>query len=136
MSQLGDVAWAVARITFGASLALLHGYGKLFGGKVVGLTRTVEGLGFPFPAFFAWAASLAEFVGGLLVAVGLLTRPAAGACAFTMLVALYNHRNDPPARMELALLYFTMMLLIVFTGGGRYSLDRFVRVRSPFGRST
>ena len=39
------------------------------------------------PTFFGWAAILSEFVGGILLAVGLLTRPAA-AFSFATLAAL------------------------------------------------
>src|SRR5687767_5362288 len=100
-----QAAWALVRFTCGALLAGLHGYGKVFGGGVDRLAVGVAGLGFPAPLFFAWCASLAEFVGGALVAVGLLTRPAAAMAGFTMLVALYAHRNDPFMKMELALLF-------------------------------
>jgi len=47
----------------------------------------VANLGFPAPALFAWAAALAEFLGGLLVFLGLGTRVAAAFAAFTMVVA-------------------------------------------------
>ena len=83
-SPLSEVTWALTRFVFGVSLALFHGYGKIFEGKVQGLTNTVAGMGFPAPSFFAWAASIAEFFGGILVALGFLTRPAAAMCAATV----------------------------------------------------
>lgn len=134
-APLSELGWGLVRVVFGGSLAFFHGYAKVFGGKVAGLAGTVADLGLPFPHFFAWAASLSEFAGGLLVAVGLATRPAAAFCATTMLVALYRHRADPIDRMELALLYFSVMLLAVLHGGGRFALDRFIstRVRSKSG---
>jgi putative oxidoreductase len=117
-----DLAWALVRVVFGLSLAVFHGWGKVSGGvdKLVG---TVEKLGFPYPEVFAWCAALAEFGGGLLVALGLLTRPAAAAAAFTMMVALYNHRVDPFAKSEMALLYLSVMLAAVLLGSGRYGVD-------------
>jgi putative oxidoreductase len=133
-SPLSEATWAFSRFVFGVSLALFHGYGKVFEGKVEGLTNTVAGLGFPVPSFFAWAASIAEFFGGILVALGFLTRPAAAMCATTMAVALYRHRLDPPAKMEMAALYLAMMLLIVVVGGGRFSLDRVLKLRNPLQR--
>ena len=62
-------------------------------------------------------------IGDILVAVGLLTRPAAALAAFTMAVALYRHRVDPFAKSELALLYFVVLVAIVVRGPGRYSID-------------
>jgi putative oxidoreductase len=118
-----ELAWAAVRVTFGASLALFHGYGKVFGGKMPEFTKSVAALGFPMPAFFAWSAGLAELVGGALVAVGLFARPAAAFAAFTMVVALYRHRVDPLAKAELAILYLVVMLACVARGAGDYSLD-------------
>ena len=117
-----DRVWALVRVTFGLSLAGFHGFGKVTG-DLTKFTAAVADLGFPYPAHFAWAATLAEFAGGLLVAVGLFTRPATALAAFTMMVALYNHRLDPLAKAELALLYAVVMIAAVFVGGGRYSID-------------
>lgn len=120
--QRHDLAWALVRVTFGLSLAVFHGWGKVSGGvgKLVGAVRA---MGFPYPEVFAWCAALAEFGGGLLVAVGLATRPAAAAAAFTMAVALWHHRADPVAKWELATLYLAVMLAAVILGSGQYGLD-------------
>jgi putative oxidoreductase len=122
-----DLAWALVRVTTGLSLAGFHGWGKVNGG-VDKLVATVARLGFPHPEVFAWCASLAEFAGGLLVAVGLFTRPAAAAAAFTMMVALYNHRADPFAKAELALLYFAVMAAATLLGSGRFGVDAMLGV--------
>jgi putative oxidoreductase len=121
--------WTLVRVVFGLTLALGHGLSKVTGD----MSRFAEGvanLGFPFPLFFAWCASLAEFLGGLLVAVGLFTRPAAAFAGFTMLVALFRHRADPFGRMELALLYLTVMVAVVLVGAGPWSLDARLRRRA------
>jgi putative oxidoreductase len=118
-----ELARAAVRVVFGASLALFHGYGKVFGGKMPDFVKSVTALGFPKPTFFAWCAALSELVGGTLVALGLLTRPAAAFAGFTMVVALYRHRVDPFAKSELAILYLVVMIACVVGGGGRYSLD-------------
>lgn len=131
-----ELGWAITRVVFGASLALFHGYAKVFEGGAQKLAGGVAELGLPLPHVFAWAASIAEFFGGLLVALGLLTRPAAAMCAVTMIVALYRHRADPFAYSELALLYLAVMVMALLVGGGRFSLDRFLGLRNPFGRRT
>ena len=46
---LGDVSWALIRVVFGGVIAFNHGYGKVFGGKMAGLTRVVTEMGLPAP---------------------------------------------------------------------------------------
>ena len=110
---LMNLGLLVLRVMAGAGIAR-HGYQKVFEGQVQGLTAA---MGFPMPAVFAWAAALSEFLGGILVALGLLTRPAAFFVFATMSVAAFDrHRADPLALKELALAYWTMALALVLTG--------------------
>lgn len=112
------------RVLMGLGIAT-HGYAKLFGGRMDSFTAGIGALGFPLPIFFAWAAALSEFVGGLLVALGLRTRFAAALVAATMAVAAFVvHRADPFKVRELALAYFTMSVAVILLGPGKYSLDR------------
>lgn len=127
---VGDAALTALRLFAGLSLALAHGLGKTPPSErfVAGVAE----LGFPAPTLFAWSAALAELAGGALVAVGLATRPAAAMAAFTMLVAAFGrHAADPFAKKELALLYLAIMVAFVLMGGGRFSLDAFVRRALP-----
>jgi putative oxidoreductase len=139
-----DVALLVLRLS-GLGLAVFHGWPKLQA-LLVGTSRFSEGLasmGFPMPVAFAWAAALAETVGGVLVFVGFGTRIAAAFCAITMLVAAFtrHHAYDlllgklglmtvtPEAAKvwgspELALVYATAFVALCFAGAGRLSLDR------------
>ncbi len=92
----------------------------------------VAGLGFPAPAFFALLASLAEFAGGILLTLGLLTRPAAFFLAFTLGVAAFLfHGVTPITQLNITQIFFWSYVLFVFTGGGRFALDRFVWRRDP-----
>jgi putative oxidoreductase len=135
-SLRSEWGWALVRFTFGMLMALNHGYGKVFGGKVAGAISSAGKLGFPFPEFFGWAAALSEFAGGLLFAVGLLTRPSAAFVGITMVVAITNHlRNgDPLSRPELAYLYLVVAIAGLLMGGGRFSLDSVLKVRLPLSR--
>ncbi|MFN3596273.1 MAG: DoxX family protein [Rubricoccaceae bacterium] len=127
-STLTDAALLLLRVTFGLALALAHGIGKVPPSeRFVGVTAE---MGFPLPVLFAWAAGLAEFVGGLLLAVGLLTRPAAAFASITMAVAAFvRHAGDAFAERELALLYLAVMVVLALTGAGRYSVDAALRRR-------
>jgi putative oxidoreductase len=83
------------------------------------------------PAFFAGCAILAEFVGGLMLLAGLLSRLAALALAIVMMVAilkvhLHNGLLGGPggAGYEYPLAVLALCILIIFKGGGAMSLDR------------
>lgn len=62
--------------------------------------------------------------GGLLIALGLATRPAAFLVLVTMGVAAFiRHAADPFRVKELALAYWTIAGALILTGGGPWSLD-------------
>lgn len=118
-----EISMTALRVFAGLAMALGHGMGKLPPSD--GLIGGVTAMGFPFPLAFAWLAALSEFAGGLLLAVGLFTRPAALAVTFTMGVAAFMaHAADPFKIKELALLYFFVGLVFVFRGASRFSVDR------------
>ncbi|MBI2190998.1 MAG: DoxX family protein [Planctomycetes bacterium] len=114
------------RVLMGLGMAY-HGSGKVFGGQMDGFIRGVSSMGFPLPGLFAWAAALSEFLGGLLIVMGLATRPAALFVLVTMAVAaLVRHASDPFQVKELALAYAAMAGALVLTGPGPIALDRFL----------
>ena len=143
-----DAALFILRLS-GFGLALAHGWPKIerfLGGESAQFVEGVARLGFPYPTFFAWAATLAELLGGLLIALGLLTRFAAGFAAFTMFVAaFFRHRLAHQAMAffglypvspeqleswgnpERAALYLLVFLALVLLGAGRISLDQLAR---------
>jgi putative oxidoreductase len=119
------------RVLMGAGIAY-HGYQKIAKGSVAGMGKLAGDWGFPVPMFFAWAATLSEFAGGILLVVGLMTRPAATLILVTMVVAIiFVHGSDPiflvnsPERRakELALCYGVMAGALLIAGGGKFSLD-------------
>lgn len=116
------LALALLRVFVGLCMAFSHGLGKIPPNEM--LIGGVQALGFPMPELFAWAAGLAEFAGGVLLALGLLTRPAAAFVVFTMAVAAFGaHAADPFAKKEMALLYLFTALFFVIHGAGRWSID-------------
>jgi putative oxidoreductase len=88
----------------------------------------VEGMGMPAPLLFAWLAAAAEFGGGLLIAIGLLTRPASIFVAVHFLIVVFlAHAGDPFGRRELPLFFFFAAVLFALAGPGRYSVDAMLR---------
>jgi putative oxidoreductase len=115
-----DMGLVILRVYTGLALAFAHGMGKV--PPQPGFVSMVEGMG--MPGFFAWLAALAEFGGGLLLAVGLMTRPVAFVLVIHFaVVVLLAHAGDPFGRRELPLFFFTVALLFLFAGADRYSAD-------------
>ena len=77
----------------------------------------------------ALMAGSAEFFGGLALVLGFLVRPAGAVTAFTMLIAILSVHISKgffldKGGMEYALALFAASLSLVFSGGGRASVDR------------
>jgi putative oxidoreductase len=110
------------RAGFGLTLAFGHGLGKLSNPQK--FLASVTRHGFPLPEVMAPIAMLSEFVGGLLIAIGLATRPAALFVLGTMLGAAFvAHGGDPFSKKESALAYALAAVVVLVAGPGRYSLD-------------
>lgn len=134
MNAIGD--WCTARAPqvlsvlriMTALMFMEHGTMKLFGFPApMGDQPLLSFIGF---------AGLLEVVGGLLVAVGLFTRPAAfilsGEMAVGYFMAHAPHGFWPVLNHgELAVLYCFVFLYLAAAGGGDWSLDRLIhRTRS------
>ena len=108
----------------GAGIAY-HGFNLIFQpGFMTKFIHSVAKLGFYHPEIFAWLAALSQFLGGILVLFGFKTRIAAFFVFVTMSVAVFlAHAHDPFSTKELALAYWTLAGALVFTGGGKFSID-------------
>jgi len=123
LSRLSDAGPLFLRITVGFA-GIYHGHGMLFGG-MRDFTAAVAALG--LPGILAWAAALSEFVGGILLVLGLLTRWSALFFAITMSVAVVKvHWHEGYPKLEYPLLLGVAAVSLVFTGGGWLSFDRLV----------
>lgn len=128
--------WAplVIRITLG-SIFIAHGSQKLFGAfdgaGIKGTTDFVDSLGFKPAALWAWLLALTEFAGGLGLIFGLLTRVAALGIIVIMTVAIVKiHLKQGfflPGGFEYGLALLAMALSLVLSGGGKLSLDWWIR---------
>ncbi len=118
MDRFAPQIWAVFRIVTGL-LFLWHGASKLFG--------------FPAPApdapaFVLYVGGPIELFGGILVMIGLFTRPAAFLCSGMMAAAYWMaHGTEGLFPMlnggEKAALYCFAFLVISAQGAGIWSVD-------------
>lgn len=126
----------VLRIVVGAIFAA-HGAQKVFEFTLPGTIGNFEGMGVPLPEIAAPVVAFVELIGGILLIVGFLTRPVAILLAIDMLVALVLVHL--PAGLwvgdggyEFVAVLGAVALALVFTGAGRFSLDRaLLRGRAP-----
>ncbi len=126
LSAYGPNVLSVLRIMSGL-LFLAHGTQKFLGfpaGEYAG-----SGWGFAHPGAYA---GLIELATGLLIALGLFTRPAAFLASGTMAFAYFlGHASQGfwPVNNggDAAILYCFVFLYLVFAGAGPISLDARVR---------
>jgi len=119
----------ILRVGIGLTMAFSHGWGKLgrLGDDPIKFADPF-GTG---PAVALGLAVFAEFFCALAVVLGVATRAAVIPLIITMLTAaLIIHGDDPFGKKELALMYVTPLLTLLFTGPGRYSVDAFL-ARKP-----
>ena len=105
-------------------IMIYHGYGKVVpDGAMDHYAHYIVSLGMPY--WLGYVSALTEFVGGILLLFGLLTRPVAALITIDMLVALLrvsiHHGFDD---CELPILLIAIAVSLICCGGGAYALDR------------
>ena len=125
--KLQDYGWLFFRVGI-SSLMLIHGYGKLTNfSNIAPHFLNFLNLG---SSFSLALVVLSEFFASLGVLFGFLTRWASFSIVFTMLVAVFiAHGADPFSKKELALVYALAFLFPMLAGGGKYSLDNYIKNR-------
>jgi putative oxidoreductase len=136
-----DYGLLILRVALGFSMLLLHGRGKML--NFSGTAEKMAGLyGMPGNvnaslAIFAEVVCSTLLIAGLLIAglliaglliAGLFTRFAALILAITMGTAFFFvHKSSliaGPGSGELAMVYLIAYITLLFTGAGKYSVDR------------
>jgi putative oxidoreductase len=130
-AALDTYSWPLIRVATGLFF-VPHGMQKLFGFWGGDLAKTAEGFAKQGlePGMF-WASYIGglELFGGLLLAIGLLTRPVAALfCGFMAVAAFHVHIKIgwfwTGRGMEVPLYLLLISLAILIRGGGALSLDR------------
>lgn len=127
-------SWAPLALRLPVGIIFMaHGAQKLFGWfggyGLEGTGQWMASIGLEPGYLMALLSGSAEFLGGLAILIGLLTRPAALVAAFTMIIAIVTVHIDNGLFMSnngyefgLALLAASVSLLI--SGAGNLSLDK------------
>jgi putative oxidoreductase len=128
LGKMKDFGLLVARLGLGVAF-IIHGSGKMFGGPQawteLGQTMGLFGLQL-FPIAWGFAAAFSEFVGGFLLVLGFLFRPAALLLLGTMVVASYSLYTkglgfvEVSHPLKMAFVFFGLL----FVGPGKFSIDR------------
>ena len=130
MARLAGFAPLVVRVIAGVIMAT-HGWQKLtlFGPANFG--QGLAGMGVPLPVFLGYVVTFVEFIGGILLIVGLLSRLAALLLTIDLVVAILLVKvnvgliappgSGPGAELDLALI--AGFLVILLAGPGKLSLD-------------
>jgi putative oxidoreductase len=129
--RLADLAWLLLRLVVGLNL-VPHGMQKAFGAfggpGMEGFAGSLGKMGYPAPTLFAWLVMLTELVGGVLIAIGFLTRPASAALLVFMIMAVITHWGRgffwATGGFEYPLMWGVAALFFLIRGGGPYSVDR------------
>ncbi|MFT5706936.1 MAG: putative oxidoreductase [Oceanospirillaceae bacterium] len=115
-----------------------HGSQKLFGWfggyGLEGTAGWMTSIGLDPGLLMALMAGGAEFLGGLLLIIGFLVRPAALLLAITMLVAIFTVHLPNGLFManngyEFGLALLALSVALVIRGAGSFSADRLLQAR-------
>jgi putative oxidoreductase len=141
-NSTGGYAALALRLPVGLILAA-HGAQKLFGWfggyGLEGTGQWMTSIGLEPGYAMALLAGSAEFLGGIALFLGLLTRPAAIVTAVTMLVAIFSvHLSNglflTNNGYEYALTLFAATTALAIQGAGRLSVDSLLQSQLFHGR--
>ena len=133
LGRIYDALWPITepliRLMAGGSLAY-HGYQILFG-NIEGAARFFESVGFEHGLLWATVVGVLELVCGLFLAVGLLTRLAAGPILVFLIVAIVTYHWDfgynwESRGIEYPLFWALVVLHFLVRGGGPWSVDALI----------
>jgi len=135
-TSLDWLAPLLVRIYFGYFWAET-GWGKIH--NLNAFAQRFIGWGVPYPHISAALSGYTEFIGGILLMLGLFTRLVSIPLMFNMFVALVKVKMkevtgiDDFAEMDEAL-YMFILFWLMMAGPGRISIDHLIRLALGVGR--
>jgi putative oxidoreductase len=131
-SSLADLAQAAPRIVLGVIL-VAHGAQKLFGAfggmGLAGNAALFDKIGYSPGMFWGTLVGCTEFIGGILLVIGLFVRPAAFAVTIFLINAVYFTGKTggffwTTRGMEFSLMLLAVAFCYLIRGAGPWSIDR------------
>jgi len=112
---------------------MIHGIPKLL--DIAGTQNSFANMG--LPPELAIIIGLLEFIGGLAILLGILTRIAAGLLAINMIGAILQVKLSKGfiGGFELDLLYFAIMISLILMGPGNISIEKNILKREIFPKA-
>ncbi|MGZ5491040.1 MAG: DoxX family protein [Nitrososphaeraceae archaeon] len=113
---------------------MMHGLPKLL--DIPGTQNSFVNMG--LPQELAIIIGLLEFIGGLAILLGIFTRIAAGLLAIDMIgaILLVKLSKGFIGGYELDLLYLAIMISLMLTGPGNFSIEKNVLKREIFPKAS
>lgn len=124
-SRRADLGLLILRVVVGGHLMVMTQDNVFSWGRMLEFRDFMAQFGFPYPLFCAVLSVIGQFGGGLALVLGLCTRFAGLVVAFNFVVAIWMVDSKQPYPGAFAALALVAAgLCLMFTGGGRWSLDR------------
>lgn len=121
-----DAGLLIIRLGLGLGFIYFHGWSKLVAGpeRWASIGGVMGHIGINFGhSFFGFMAAFSETIAALFILLGLFFQPMLGLLCFTMIMAAVSHIAAGRGSPGNALTYAVILLGLIFTGPGKYSLD-------------
>lgn len=125
LEQYYDLAILILRIAVGV-IFIIAGWGKITG--IEGTQGFFGNIGIPAAGLMAWVVALVEFVGGIMVLIGLYIRVPSILLAIIMVVAIFTVKMGGEfsgMRIDITLLAMSLALFIL--GSGKISVEHLIK---------
>lgn len=121
---MNNLTLLLLRITFSGAMIYGHGLGKL--NKIIdGNLKFSDPIGIgEIPTLYL--AVFSELIAPIFIIIGFKTKFFSFFPAATMFVAIFIvHLGDPFSRIEKAVLFLAVFVVLMINGPGKYSFDKF-----------